>query len=243
MTIKKHIPDSITSMNLLCGTLGIIFSMNERLDIAFLLMLLAAFFDFWDGFTARLLNASSGIGKELDSLADMVSFGVLPSIMFYKFMAMHEHSWLCYIPLLIAVFSALRLAKFNLDTRQTCNFIGLATPASAILCGSICYFSIAEPDSIIATWAAGELMIPVLSICLSGLLVSEIPMFSMKIKKGADQSLTNMKRVAFLTISVIFLIIVLAFGRNWSLFVTLSFTMYILMNIVFAIFPSTRMEI
>lgn len=273
MNIKKHIPDFITSMNLLCGTIGIIFALNGKIDIAFYLMISAAIFDFFDGFAARALKASSGIGKELDSLADMVSFGVLPSIMLYMVMTIQTGvtifsgtrniissfpniantlgiqpaSWweiaLCFTPLLIAIFSALRLAKFNLDTRQTVNFIGLATPACAMICGSLSYLVMAEPDSFIAQITGNLFVIPILAMVLSGLLVSEISMFSMKIKKGDEYRLTNNKRIAFLTIAVLIAIIVAILGENWSLFVLLTFITYILMNIIFALFPATREEL
>src|SRR5574344_704033 len=109
MRLIKGIPNTITSMNLLCGVLGVIFSLNGRLDIGFLLMMGAAVCDFCDGLAARLLKAYSDIGKELDSLADVVSFGVLPSIMLYQ-LSGTEITILRYIPLLIAAFSALRLA-------------------------------------------------------------------------------------------------------------------------------------
>ena len=135
-------------MNLLAGTLGVIFTLDGRIDIAFPLMLAAAGFDFCDGFAARLLNAYSNIGKELDSLADMVSFGVLPAIMLYKIMCICG-TWhiAIYIPLILAAFSALRLAKFNLDERQHGSFIGLPTPAAAMICGSLAYYVERSPES------------------------------------------------------------------------------------------------
>ena len=137
MRIVKHIPNTITSTNLLCGVLGVICTLKGSLDTAFILMLAAAVCDFCDGLAARLLKAYSELGKQLDSLADMVSFGVLPSLMMYSLMVQAQgDSWICYVPLLIAVFSALRLAKFNIDERQSDSFIGLATPACAIICGS-----------------------------------------------------------------------------------------------------------
>ena len=181
MKIVKHIPNTITSLNLLCGVLGVICSLEGRIDYAFYLMLAAAVFDFCDGFSARLLKAYSDIGKELDSLSDMVSFGVLPSVMLYCLMGdLNPDCWLRLVPLLIAVFSGLRLAKFNVDERQTENFIGLATPSCAILCGSIAYYVTRCPESTIAAWAGVKWSIPVMSVILSGLLVSEFPMFSLK---------------------------------------------------------------
>ena len=167
MNIVRHIPNTITSMNLLCGSLGVIFTLQNRFDIAFYLMLAAAVCDFFDGFAARLLKAYSDIGKELDSLADMVSFGLLPSLMSYRAMEIaYGESLLCYIPLIIAVFSALRLAKFNLDERQSDNFIGLPTPACAMLCGSFVYYLTMESEGIIHTLASTAYFIPISSIVL-----------------------------------------------------------------------------
>ena len=134
MGIVKHIPNTITSMNLLCGAVGVIFSFQDRLDIAFYLMLGAAACDFMDGFAARLLHAYSPLGKELDSLADAISFGLLPSLMLHCLILEETgNTLISCIPLLIAVFSALRLAKFNIDDEQTENFLGLPTPASAMI--------------------------------------------------------------------------------------------------------------
>lgn len=120
----SYIPDFITSMNLLCGVIGVVFAFKCRFDMAFYFMLAAAVFDFLDGFVARLLGAYSDLGKELDSLSDVVSFGVLPSVMLYSLMKtfMFGESLVCWVPLLIAVFSGIRLAKFNVDTRQHSSF-------------------------------------------------------------------------------------------------------------------------
>lgn len=222
-------------MNLLCGVLGVIFTLKARTDIAFPLMIAASVFDFLDGFTARLLKVYSEMGKELDSLSDLVSFGILPSLLLYETMVSKtEHeTFLCYIPLLIAVFSALRLAKFNIDTRQSFNFIGLATPASAMICGSLAYFVNAEPESFLAEWSGGVIFIPVLSVILATLMVSEIPMFSMKIKKDSSDYLTKMKRTAFFSVAAICMVIVAVLGQNWSLAVLLIFSCYVIMNLLF----------
>ena len=201
MNIRKHIPDSITSMNLLCGVMGVILTMEGRPDLGFLMMICGAVFDFFDGLSARLLKASSGIGKELDSLADVVSFGVLPSLMLFKACGSMPMK---YITLLIAVFSALRLAKFNLDERQHEGFLGLPTPASAMVCGSLAYYVHIAPGSFLASWCAGPVFLPVLSIILCALLVSEIPMFSMKFGGGIKSSRSDsVGRIAFLIVCVL----------------------------------------
>ena len=234
MKIVKHIPNTITSLNLLCGVLGVICSLEGRIDYAFYLMLAAAVFDFCDGFSARLLKAYSDIGKELDSLSDMVSYGVLPSVMLYCLMSdLNPDCWLRLVPLLIAVFSGLRLAKFNVDERQTENFIGLATPSCAILCGSISYYVTRCPESTIAVWAGVKWSIPVMSVILSGLLVSEFPMFSLKFKKGADGKVKiGVQRMVFGFCVLISIVLTVILGQNWSFAVILIILTYILMNLL-----------
>ncbi|MGM9735678.1 MAG: CDP-diacylglycerol--serine O-phosphatidyltransferase [Candidatus Cryptobacteroides sp.] len=238
MKIVRHIPNTITSMNLLCGVLGVICTFEGRMDTAFCLMLAASVFDFCDGLVARLLNAYSDIGKELDSLSDMVSFGVLPALMMYRLMVSEvpEGGLLCFVPLVIAVFSGLRLAKFNVDERQSENFIGLATPACAILCGSFVYFVGKEPAGILHGWAASRFFIPAVSIVLSALLVSEIPMFSMKFKKG-HKALKRVvfQRIAFLVIVVASCVLAAILKLNWSFAVLVSFSGYILLNVCTAL--------
>ncbi len=233
MKIVKHIPNTITSMNLLFGVLGVICTFNGRFDLAFYAMLAAAVCDFCDGLSARMLKAYSDLGKELDSLADMVSFGVLPSLMAYKLMEnIHGNSFLIYIPLLIAVFSAIRLAKFNIDERQSENFIGLATPACAMICGSFTYYVTNDATSVLYGWASSLLFIPVCSIVLSLLLISEIPMFSMKFKKNMiPGSPIHKQRVGFAGVIVVSVILTVLLGLNWSFIILLAFVSYILMNI------------
>lgn len=237
MRIVRHIPNAITSMNLFCGLMGVIFTFKGDFQTAFILMLAAAACDFCDGFAARMLNAYSDMGKELDSLADMVSFGALPALMMHRLMIITgtDGIW-SYIPLLIGVFSALRLAKFNIDTRQTESFIGLATPACAMICGSFAYYVISTPFSVLHGWATCTFFIPAVSLILSFLLVSEIPMFSMKLKKGSKLSdRANIQRLCFAAIVVLACIITLIAGLNWSFIVLLSFTAYILLNLGFAL--------
>ena len=233
--IVKNIPNTITSLNLLSGIAGILCAFSGRLDVSFLLMLAAAVFDFFDGFAARALGAYSPMGKELDSLADSVSFGLLPSLMLHRLMIVlsGETSVWCYIPLSIALFSVLRLAKFNVDERQSENFIGLATPASAMICGSLTYYLLHQTDSYMVAWAQGHVFIPVLSIVLSALMVSEIPMFSMKFKKGISKdSPLYRQRISFAGTVVVAAVLVMTLGLNWSMIVLLSFVAYIVMNLL-----------
>ena len=233
MGITRHIPNTITSMNLLCGALGVIFTFQGALHIAFYLMLAAAVCDFLDGFAARMLKAYSDMGKELDSLADLISFGLLPSLMLHRRLVEGGVTgFLSYVPLIIVIFSALRLAKFNVDNRQSENFLGLPTPACAMWCGSLVYAA----DHGVMSMAGllhGQYMIPIASAVLAFLLVSEIPMFSFKFKKGSEY---NRIRFNFIGIVAVFAIATLILKINWSYIILISFTAYILMNILTALF-------
>ena len=220
-------------MNLLSGAMGVIFTLEGRLDIAFPLMLAGAVFDFCDGLAARLLGAYSPMGKELDSLSDMVSFGLLPSLMLYETLRLSGcHCALAYVTLILAVLSGLRLAKFNIDERQGTDFIGLATPSSAMICGSLTYFIAVSPASAVTSWIAGSWFLPLLAVVLGGLLVSEIPMFGMKVAKG--HRLLDTKRIVFLCLAVAAAVFTLVFRLNWSLFILLTFSAYLLENLFIA---------
>ncbi len=173
-------------MNLLSGIMGVIFTLEGHIEWALPMMILAAVFDFCDGLAARLLNAYSPIGKELDSLADVVTFGVAPSaIVFYLFHQVHYPEILMpirniipYTAFIMAAFSALRLAKFNLDERQTMGFIGLPTPANALFWGSLVLGQHAFLVSL--KFNAVFLFLFMLLFCM--LLVSEVPMLALKFK-------------------------------------------------------------
>lgn len=175
--MKRHLPNALTCLNLLTGAFGCIAIFEGQHENALYYVLLSAFFDFLDGFAARLLHVQTEIGKELDSLADMVSFGLLPSL--YMVTALEHHlvlnnEQMPYIGLLIAAFSALRLAKFNVDTRQSDRFIGLPTPANAIMITSLSFI----PAAISIT--GSFLMILTLISCY--LMVAELPMIALKFK-------------------------------------------------------------
>lgn len=245
-TIKKQdfklltLPNILTSMNLSCGVVATILSFVDLkyMAIASLLILIAAVFDFLDGMTARLLKAYSPIGKDLDSLADMVSFGVAPAVMVFLLMLKSTNTnindlfvntnffystLLLAIPLLLPVFSALRLAKFNIDTRQSDSFIGLPTPANAMLLASFPVILYFHTDN---QWLTEIILNPYFLgvICLieSFLLISEIPMFSLKFKNLSFKK--NKQRFAFLILSL-FLIIafkIIAIPVVILLFVTMS---------------------
>lgn len=202
--MKKHIPNTITCLNLFSGCIGLVYAFDNQLIIAGYFILISALFDFFDGMLARLLKAYSEIGKELDSLADMVSFGVLPSVIVYQLfrLASPEQAYLPFAAFLIAVFSALRLAKFNIDTRQTENFIGLPTPANALLILSLPHIVNQEA---FGSYVMHPGVLLVFSIVMSLLLVAELPLFSLKFKNLSFRG--NEFRFILLVLSVILLII------------------------------------
>ncbi|GAA4837741.1 CDP-diacylglycerol--serine O-phosphatidyltransferase [Algivirga pacifica] len=202
--IKKHIPNALTTGNVLSGTVGIIFCFQGDLVMAAALMLLGAIFDFFDGFAARLLKVASPIGKELDSLADMVSFGVLPGMIAYHLLLKEApHPYFPYVALLIPAFSALRLAKFNVDTRQSDRFIGVPTPANALLFGSLPV--IAEVNPAYAPLVYNPWLLAGVAIVMSFLLVSELPLIAMKFKTFGWKK--NEFRFVLLGLSCVFIVL------------------------------------
>lgn len=184
--MKKHIPNAITCLNLLSGCLGIVAAFEGNLIFAGYAVVIAALLDFFDGFAARLLKAYSEIGKELDSLADVVSFGVLPAaIVYHLFLQAPQldglSNYLNYSAFFIAVFSALRLAKFNIDERQTENFIGLPTPANALLAASLPQI-ILNGGAFTAAYILNPFFLFIYSLGTSFLLVMEVPLISLKFR-------------------------------------------------------------
>lgn len=184
--ITRHIPNALTCMNLFSGCIACVMAFQFKYDLALLFIIIGAVFDFFDGLAARALHAFSPIGKDLDSLADDVSFGVAPSIMLYSLLSEMIYPngweemalWLPYIAFLIPIFSALRLAKFNNDTRQTSSFIGLPVPANALFWAS---YITGGYEFLVSGFMHPFFLIAL--VCLfSWLLVSEIPMFSLKFK-------------------------------------------------------------
>jgi len=220
INIKKYIPNTITSLNLLSGCISITFAFEGYLLFAVYMIFIAAVFDFFDGMSARLLKAYSAVGKELDSLADVVSFGIAPSIIVFHMMkislfktvhlpsiedlALNEIILLL-IPFLIAIFSGIRLAKFNVDERQTDSFIGIPTPANAMFFVSLYLVSVIVKDELILSVLYNTYFISALVILFSLLLIAEFPMFSLKVKNLAWAG--NKIRYIFVVLSVILLIL------------------------------------
>ena len=178
--IKKHIPNSITCCNLISGCMATYWAFMGIYEFALLLIIIGAVFDFFDGMTARLLGVSSPIGKELDSLADCITFGFAPSAIIFSYLSTFEpHNFIIpFLAFIMAAFSALRLAKFNLDERQALGFIGLPTPANALFWGSLIVGTQEYLEEI--PYIPFILLAGVLLSCY--LLVSEIPMFALKFK-------------------------------------------------------------
>lgn len=274
MSIKKHIPNAITCCNLLCGCLAIVQAFEGNLVYAAYLVGLAAIFDFFDGFAARMLRVASPIGKDLDSLADMVTFGLVPGVVVFQLFqfsmlnyAERCHieempsyfSFLKYSAFIITIFSALRLAKFNNDIRQSDSFIGVPTPAVAIFVCSLVLISDhlnLEYNSVVNSIASvsdnaiqegfskmpypdvemgmlynvffGLIYNPYvlcgLSVILSILLVSEIPLFALKFRNFSWRG--NRIRYSFLGLSLLLLITLQYVG------IPLIIILYILMSVI-----------
>lgn len=249
----KHLPNAMTCGNLLCGCLGIYVTLQptnvvgptvlyEQLSIASLFILLAAVLDFGDGFVARLVNASSAIGKELDSLADMVTFGVLPAFIVHRLLVeadlVHRYgvapevagasasgllsNYVLLLPLLLAIFSALRLAKFNVDTRQSDRFIGVPTPANAMVVASLPLILYTQPQ--LAAVILNPYVLSGYVLVMSYLLVAELPLMAFKFKSFAWQE--NRVKYSFLIASIV-LIGLLQFAA-----IPLIILLYILLSLL-----------
>ena len=242
-SIIKHIPNFITSLNLVCGILSIIMMIEGQIIPAFYLILLAAVFDFLDGLSARILDAYSDVGKQLDSLADMVSFGVAPALLMFYYIkysfllhqsgfAIETSAWheiiVLYSAILIAVASGFRLAKFNIDPNQSFTFSGLPTPANSILIASagLVIFSPDFPESL-RQFILNPYLLFTSTLVLSFLLVCKIPMFSLKFKDYKFAS--NITRYIFLLISFALLILfkVIAIPVIIIIYILISVTVWI----------------
>lgn len=210
-----NLPNIITCCNLLCGSMAIFFGLYGQVDLACLCIVMGAVFDFFDGMAARALHISGPVGKELDSLADMVSFGLAPSVLAYQIMLFCEGpASVCVSAAafggccLMAAFSALRLAKFNCDERQSLSFIGLPTPANALFWIGLTYLvridavsNFIQAHALGCGWCFGALL-----LVMSVLLICELPMFSLKIKPGHMSWAENKVRYSFLIVTVLVLI-------------------------------------
>ncbi|WP_290389133.1 CDP-diacylglycerol--serine O-phosphatidyltransferase [uncultured Duncaniella sp.] len=216
-SLKSYIPNTITCLNLLSGCAAVFFAFNLGMETgslspmswAFIFIGAAAVFDFCDGLSARLLHAYSPGGKELDSLSDLVSFGLAPAFLVMNSMQAYGASvWVSAIALFIAVMGALRLAKFNVDTRQATSFIGLPIPANAIFwIGALAWIdSHAYP---------GDIVMALLIVAISLLMVSELRMFSLKFANLSWRG--NVRRYVVLAAAVFFVITEGISGFAWTI--------------------------
>jgi CDP-diacylglycerol---serine O-phosphatidyltransferase len=197
----RHLPNFLTCCNLISGCFGIVFLLEDRGVAAAYFVWASCVFDFLDGFVARLLKVSSPIGKELDSLADVVSFGVLPALVMYKLIGSATPlESLPYLGFMIAAFSALRLAIFNLDTRQSDSFIGLNTPANTLFITALPLL----PESVTG-WLFQDWLLVLITIVFSLLLVSPLEFFALKFKNFSWPD--NKIRFTFLLFSVLLIIV------------------------------------
>jgi CDP-diacylglycerol--serine O-phosphatidyltransferase len=229
MNLKKHIPNLITLLNLLCGCIALVFAGEANFEMAFFFVCLGIFFDFIDGFFARLFHVSSQLGLQLDSLADMVTSGVVPGLVLFKMLSNSVNSdpslmYLPYLGFIITLGSCYRLANFNIDTRQTDSFIGLPTPANALFILSLPLIlknsdSLLVLELLINPWVL--LFVAVLSAYI---LNAEIPLFALKIKKFNLKE--NVLQLFFLLISLLLLVLLQFAG------VALIIVFYVLLSLI-----------
>lgn len=209
MNIKKHIPNLITLINLFCGCVAIVFVSEENYTMAFYMVCLGIFFDFFDGFFARLFQVSSPLGLQLDSLADMVTSGVTPGYVMYSMFVNsgHElgrHPAIPFLGFIITLGSCYRLANFNIDTRQTDSFIGLPTPANALFVLSLPLVISFSDSLLILEILTNQWVLLLITLCSAYILNAEIPLFALKIKKFSFKE--NALQIVFLLISVLMIV-------------------------------------
>ncbi len=244
--MTKHIPNFITCLNLFFGSVAVMLAFSDAnlLPIVSMLIIFAAIFDFADGFAARALKAYSPMGKELDSLADLISFGLAPTAIIFQFMKMaimkepatdsqlDSFIGVVYLmsPFLIVIFSGLRLAKFNVDTRQSESFIGMPTPANALMILSLPLILAYNYAPIFKDVIIDKHFLLILTVVQCYFMVSEIPMFSLKFKNLSVAD--NKLRFAFLVVSGVF-ITVFQFAA-----IPVVILFYVLLSLLSALYPS-----
>ena len=244
----KYIPNTITALNLICGVLSIFFIIRGEVILASYMIFLAAIFDFLDGFAARLLNAYSDLGKELDSLADLISFGLAPS-----FIVMHEiadtmglkmqfslqsispfHLVLLFIPILLVVATAFRLARFNNDPAQEKIFSGLPSPASGLFFASLPMVRNYLEEFSSTNFLNNPALIAALTLVFSYFLISNVPMFSLKIKDIRDR-----KNIPVYILGIISLVLLLLFSLK-AVFAIII--LYIFISLILVLIPQKTQQ-
>ena len=220
--MKKHIPNILTLGNLFCGTVATIYAVQGNFEIAGILVVLGIFFDFFDGFAARILNVSGELGKQLDSLADMVTSGVVPGIIMFKLLATSPNldtlenatidtNWMNFnfapiqlLGLLLTLGACCRLAKFNIDTRQSESFIGLPTPAMSLFIISLPLIQEYSTIESIQNLISSHYFLILVTVALTYLMNAELPLFSLKFKEYSIKN--NFIKYLFLLISLVMLL-------------------------------------
>lgn len=229
MNVKKHIPNLITLLNLLSGCVAIVFASQKEFEMAFFFVCLGIFLDFFDGFFARLFKVSSPLGLQLDSLADMVTSGLVPGFVMYFLLSDSQHEissnpMFAYLGFIITLGSCYRLANFNIDTRQTDSFIGLPTPANALFILSLPLVIKFSENIIALEILTNQWVLIAITLASAYILNAEIPLFSLKIKKFSLKE--NALQIVFLTLSVLLLLCFQYLG------ISLVILLYIFLSLV-----------
>lgn len=237
--ITQHIPNTLTLLNLLCGSLAVLLAIRGYIREGAFLVMLGFILDLFDGMAARLLKAQSPIGKELDSLADLISFGLAPAALLFGIQEQLGEGGpfslsqpagaiiLRLLPFLLPVFAGLRLAKFNIDERQSHQFIGMPTPANGLMVLALPLAIHSQPGSFLTLWLSNDLFVPIYSVIVSYLMVSPLRLYSLKIS-GFN---LNKNKFTFLFLAIALGMIIL-FGYT-GLFLTIP--VYILYAGILAI--------
>lgn len=231
MNIKKHIPNLITLINLFCGCIAVVFVSKGNFEMAFYMVCLGIFFDFFDGFFARLFKVSSPLGLQLDSLADMVTSGVVPGYVMYSLFLKSANpndeiasTIIPFLGFIVTLGSCYRLANFNIDTRQTDSFIGLPTPANALFILSLPLVIEYSDSLVIFGILTNHWVLLAITLCSAYILNAEIPLFSLKIKKFNLKD--NALQMVFLLVAVV-LVLLLQY-----LAIPLIIIFYVLLSVV-----------
>jgi CDP-diacylglycerol--serine O-phosphatidyltransferase len=229
MNIKAQVPNLITLLNLFCGCIALVFAFLHNFEYAFYFVCLGIFFDFFDGFFARLFHVSSPLGLQLDSLADMVTSGVVPGLILFTLLANSTEGvvffeYLPYFGFVVTLGACYRLANFNIDSRQTDSFIGLPTPANALFLLSLPLIIMANDFPVITAMLQNHWVLMGITVLSAYIMNAEIPLFSLKIK---NFSFAKYKlQISFLLVSILLLVFFKYLG------VALVILSYILLSVI-----------
>ncbi len=239
MSIKSYIPNAITQLNLFSGCIAVYFASINELKIAAFFALLGIFFDFFDGFFARILKVQSELGLQLDSLADMITSGLVPGMFMFQLLkqshlvqdffpitlpSTYAMDYLPFLGFIITLASSYRLAKFNIDTRQTTSFIGLPTPANTLLIISLGLVGSYQPESFIGVWLTNTYFLMAIVVFCSYILNAELPLFALKFNTWGFRN--NWMRY-ILVITALTLVIILGYVG-----ILVSILLYVLLSII-----------